>query len=38
LIKLASMRQTENLEQALQAAQDAGRRYINIPSQILSQE
>jgi len=38
LIKLTSVRQTESLDHALQAAQEAGRRYINIPSQILAQE
>jgi len=38
LIKLTSVRQTESLSQALQAAQEAGRRYINVPSQILAQE
>jgi len=38
LIKLTSVRQTESLAHALQAAQEAGRRYINIPSQILAQE
>ncbi|RCL00653.1 MAG: mannose-specific IIA component [Candidatus Tokpelaia sp. JSC188] len=38
LIKLASVRQTETLVGALQAAQDAGRKYINVPSMILSGE
>ncbi len=36
LIKLASVRHTEGLTQAVQAAQDAGRKYINIASALLS--
>jgi PTS system mannose-specific IIA component len=38
LIKLASVRQTESLEQAAQSAQEAGRKYINIASRLLTQE
>ncbi len=38
LIKLASTRKTENLEQASLSAQEAGRKYINIASQLLSQD
>ncbi|RCL02433.1 MAG: mannose-specific IIA component [Candidatus Tokpelaia sp. JSC161] len=37
LIKLASIRQSDSLIDALHAAQDAGRKYINIPSMILSE-
>jgi len=37
LIKLASIRQQEPLMTALLAAQEAGRRYINVPSLILSE-
>jgi len=37
LIKLASIRHNETLLPALLAAQEAGRRYINIPSQILAE-
>ena len=37
LVKLASVRQTENLADAAQAAQDAGRKYINIASRLLSE-
>ncbi len=36
LIKLASLRQTENLERAVIGAQEAGRKYINVASQLLS--
>lgn len=35
LVKLARVRKTYNLEKAAAAAQDAGRKYINIASQIL---
>ena len=35
LIKLASVRQTESLDQAAQSAQEAGRKYINVASQVL---
>lgn len=38
LIKLASVRSEEKLADAALAAQDAGRKYINIASQILAQE
>jgi PTS system mannose-specific IIA component len=38
LIKLAGVRQTESLEQAAQSAQEAGRKYINIASRLLTQE
>jgi mannose PTS system EIIA component len=38
LIKLASVRQTESLEEAAQSAQEAGRKYINIASRLLTQE
>jgi len=38
LIKLTSVRQTETLAGALRAAQDAGRKYINVPSMILAEE
>ena len=35
LVKLARIRKDANLEKAALAAQDAGRKYINIASQIL---
>ncbi|MBM3601392.1 MAG: PTS sugar transporter subunit IIA [Alphaproteobacteria bacterium] len=35
LIKLASVRQTETLAEAAASAQDAGRKYIHIASQVL---
>lgn len=35
LVKLARIRKEANLEKAAIAAQDAGRKYINIASQIL---
>ncbi len=35
LVKLARIRKDYNLEKAAAAAQDAGRKYINIASQIL---
>ncbi|MBL8661075.1 MAG: PTS sugar transporter subunit IIA [Rhodospirillales bacterium] len=38
LVKLASVRQTESLEEAAQSAQEAGRKYINIASRLLTQE
>jgi PTS system mannose-specific IIA component len=38
LIKLASVRQTESVEEAAQSAQEAGRKYINIASRLLTQE
>ena len=36
LIKLASVRDTANLEQAVAQAQDAGRKYIYVASKFLS--
>ncbi|MDX1738053.1 MAG: PTS sugar transporter subunit IIA [Alphaproteobacteria bacterium] len=36
LIKLASVRQTESLDDAVLAAQDAGTKYINIASKLLA--
>jgi mannose PTS system EIIA component len=36
LIKLASLRQSESLERAVLAAQEAGRKYINVASQLLA--
>ena len=38
LIKLASVRKTDSLAEAVERAQEAGRKYINIASQLLSQE
>ena len=38
LIKLVSVRETETLEQAIISAQEAGRKYINIASQLLAQD
>tara|TARA_B100000513_G_scaffold183432_1_gene103488 strand:+ start:114 stop:521 length:408 start_codon:yes stop_codon:yes gene_type:complete len=38
LVKLASVRKTEPLGRAAEAAQEAGRKYINIASQLLTQE
>ncbi len=38
LVKLASVRETENLTDAVEAAQKAGRKYINIASQLLAEE
>jgi len=35
LIKLATARETESLDDAVAAAQDAGRKYINIASSLL---
>lgn len=37
LIKLGSIREEGSLEEAAKEAQDAGRKYINIASQLLSQ-
>ncbi|MGJ3261094.1 MAG: PTS sugar transporter subunit IIA [Rhodospirillales bacterium] len=37
LIKLGSIREEGSLENAAKEAQDAGRKYINIASQLLSQ-
>ena len=36
LIKLASLRQTETLEKTVLGAQEAGRKYINVASQLLA--
>ncbi|MBV9523705.1 MAG: PTS sugar transporter subunit IIA [Alphaproteobacteria bacterium] len=36
LIKLASLRQTEPLASAVRGAQEAGRKYINVASQLLA--
>jgi len=38
LIKLTSVRTTETISNALKAAQEAGRKYINVPSMILNNE
>jgi mannose PTS system EIIA component len=38
LIKLASVRDKEPLAQAILSAQEAGRKYINIASQLLAQD
>ena len=38
LIKLASVRTNNSIDQASQAAQDAGRKYINIASQLLAKK
>lgn len=38
LIKLGSIRETSNLHDAALEAQDAGRKYINIASQLLNQD
>ena len=38
LIKLASVRGDRSLDDAIQAAQDAGRKYINVASQVLNGE
>jgi PTS system mannose-specific IIA component len=37
LIKLASVRRSENLPDAVLAARDAGRKYINVASTLLSE-
>ncbi|WP_114395444.1 PTS sugar transporter subunit IIA [Oleisolibacter albus] len=36
LIKLASVRKTEGLKASVQAAQEAGRKYINVASSLLA--
>ena len=36
LVKLASVREAETLDQAVAIAQDAGRKYINVASQLLN--
>ncbi|KZD12298.1 PTS sugar transporter subunit IIA [Oceanibaculum pacificum] len=38
LIKLASVRLTEDLARAVESAQDAGRKYINVASKLLAGE
>lgn len=38
LIKLASVRHSETLEDAVASAQEAGRKYINVASKLLSQD
>lgn len=38
LIKLASVRHSEPLASAVAAAQEAGRKYINVASKLLSQD
>jgi len=38
LIKLASVRDKESLADAVDSAQDAGRKYINVASKLLMQE
>jgi PTS system mannose-specific IIA component len=38
LIKLASVRQSTTLEEAAHAAQDSGRKYINLASRLLAGE
>jgi PTS system mannose-specific IIA component len=36
LIKLASLRESDNLATAVRGAQEAGRKYINVASQLLA--
>ena len=38
LIKLASVRDENNLKDAVDQAQDSGRKYINVASSVLSGE
>ncbi len=38
LIKLASVRDDKNLAESVACAQDAGRKYINVASQLLANE
>ncbi|MEO5374824.1 MAG: PTS sugar transporter subunit IIA [Alphaproteobacteria bacterium] len=38
LIKLASVRNTEALAHAVSSAQEAGRKYINVASRLLTQD
>ncbi len=38
LIKLASVRKSEPMAEAVLSAQDAGRKYINIASQLLAKD
>ncbi|MFK5979510.1 MAG: PTS sugar transporter subunit IIA [Rhizobiaceae bacterium] len=35
LIKLASVRTSENMDESLKEAQESGRKYINVASQVL---
>ena len=37
LIKLSDMRQTSNLKEAARAAEDAGKKYINLASKVLGE-
>jgi PTS system mannose-specific IIA component len=37
LIKLATVRESESLEEAVSSAQDAGRKYINVASNLLGE-
>ncbi|MEM7445219.1 MAG: PTS sugar transporter subunit IIA [Pseudomonadota bacterium] len=37
LIKLASVRQTDGLQKSVDAAQEAGRKYINVASALLAE-
>ena len=38
LLKLASVRKTDSLAEAVERAQEAGRKYINIASKLLAQD
>jgi PTS system mannose-specific IIA component len=38
LIKLASVRESQSLAEAVASAQKAGRKYINIASQLLTND
>ena len=38
LVKLASVRESDSLADAVTKAQDAGRKYINVASQLLAQD
>ena len=38
LIKLASIRDNQSLEQAINAAQESGRKYINVASALLNDQ
>jgi PTS system mannose-specific IIA component len=38
LIKLASVRHSEPLADAVASAQEAGRKYINVASKLLTQD
>ncbi len=37
LVKLASVREDKSLDEAVNCAQDAGRKYITVPSRVLAQ-